>query len=70
MNAVAPGLTIADPDDPDEARAIAARLETLRGEIPMGRAGTADEVAEAACFLCSEQASYITGVVLPAAGGR
>lgn len=67
VNAVSPGLTLSDPAQADQ---IAARLETLRHEIPMQRAGTAEEVAEAVYFLCSERASYITGTILPAAGGR
>lgn len=36
---------------------------------PMGRLGEADEMAQAALFLCSEQASFITGVCLPVDGG-
>lgn len=67
VNAVAPGLTLSDPADTDR---IAARLDTMRGEIPMNRAGTADEVAEAVFWLCSDAASYVTGAVLPVAGGR
>jgi NAD(P)-dependent dehydrogenase (short-subunit alcohol dehydrogenase family) len=67
VNAVAPGLTLSDPA---ESCRIAARLDTMRGEIPMNRAGTADEVAEAVFWLCSDAASYVTGVVLPVAGGR
>jgi len=67
VNAVAPGLTLSDPA---ESGRIAARLDTMRGEIPMNRAGTADEVAEAVFWLCSDAASYVTGVVLPVAGGR
>jgi NAD(P)-dependent dehydrogenase (short-subunit alcohol dehydrogenase family) len=42
----------------------------MRNEIPMNRAGTADEVAEAVFWLCSDAASYVTGAVLPVAGGR
>ncbi len=38
-------------------------------EIPMGRLGTAQEVAEAVAFLASEKASYITGQVLAVNGG-
>jgi NAD(P)-dependent dehydrogenase (short-subunit alcohol dehydrogenase family) len=67
VNAVAPGLTLSDPAD---AGRIVARLDTMRGEIPMNRAGTAGEVAEAVFWLCSDAASYVTGVVLPVAGGR
>jgi len=67
VNAVAPGLTSTDPN---QAAAVAARLESMKGEIPMARAGTADEVAEGIFWLCSDAASYVTGVVLPVAGGR
>ena len=65
--AVAPGLTLTDPAlEP----LILARLAEMRGEIPLARAGTVNEVAEAVYWLCSEAASYCTGVVLPVAGGR
>jgi 3-oxoacyl-[acyl-carrier protein] reductase len=40
-----------------------------REEVPAGRLGTVDEVAGAAAFLCSEQASYVTGVALLVDGG-
>ena len=49
------------------------RRETERQLIsatPMGRLGSLDEVASVVIFLCSEDASYITGVVLPIDGGR
>jgi len=39
------------------------------GETPLGRLGTATEVAHAVLWLCSEQASYITGATLPVDGG-
>lgn len=38
--------------------------------IPLKRLGTADEVADAAIWLLSDQASYITGVVVDVSGGR
>jgi 3-oxoacyl-[acyl-carrier protein] reductase len=47
----------------DEAEAVA------RDEVPVGRLGTVDEIAAAAAFLCSEQASYVTGVALLVDGG-
>ena len=38
--------------------------------VPMGRAGRADEVAEAVIWLLSDAASYVTGAILPVSGGR
>lgn len=39
-------------------------------EVPLGRIGTAQEVADVVLFLCSEMSSYMTGGVLEVAGGR
>lgn len=44
-------------------------FERLEDMIPMGRVGQPEEVADAALFLASEDASYITGVELPVSGG-
>jgi 3-oxoacyl-[acyl-carrier protein] reductase len=38
--------------------------------IPLGRLSTPDDIASAACFLCSDEASMITGVALEVDGGR
>ena len=67
VNAVSPGLTLRDPAE--EAQVL-ARLETMRHEIPMGRPGTVEEIAAAVFWLCGSEASYITGAVIPVAGGR
>jgi 3-oxoacyl-[acyl-carrier protein] reductase len=62
VNAVAPGFIRTDmTKDLDEAQ--------LKQMIPMGRFGTAEEVAEAVAFLASEKASYITGTVINVNGG-
>jgi NAD(P)-dependent dehydrogenase (short-subunit alcohol dehydrogenase family) len=63
VNAVAPGLIATDIHPP-------GRLERLVPSTPIGRAGTAEEVAEAVMFLLSDAASYITGSVLRVGGGR
>jgi 3-oxoacyl-[acyl-carrier protein] reductase len=47
----------------------AARLAELRDQIPMRRFSDPAEVGPAVAFLASEQAGYITGVVLPVDGG-
>jgi NAD(P)-dependent dehydrogenase (short-subunit alcohol dehydrogenase family) len=38
--------------------------------VPIGRGGSAQEVAETVLWLCSPQASYVTGVTIDVAGGR
>lgn len=54
---------------PDTQGDREANLERLRQNIPLGREGRPEEVAAAALFLCSDEASYITGVALPVDGG-
>jgi NAD(P)-dependent dehydrogenase (short-subunit alcohol dehydrogenase family) len=67
VNAVAPGwvatrLSAGALNDPERSAAIMARL-------PLKRWGMPEDIARAVRFLCSEDASYITGVVLPVDGG-
>ena len=67
VNAVNPGLIVTDI----HAKAgIGDRIEKLAGSVPMGRVGTADEVANAVIWLLSAEASYITGAMVPVSGGR
>jgi NAD(P)-dependent dehydrogenase (short-subunit alcohol dehydrogenase family) len=67
VNAVSPGLIETDlhatAGQPD-------RLARMAPTVPMGRPGTAAEVAEAVIWLASDAASFITGAVLPVTGGR
>jgi NAD(P)-dependent dehydrogenase (short-subunit alcohol dehydrogenase family) len=44
-------------------------VETMAKMVPLGRAGTPDDIAAACSFLCSEQASYITGQIIGVNGG-
>jgi NAD(P)-dependent dehydrogenase (short-subunit alcohol dehydrogenase family) len=67
VNAVACGLI--ETDIHAEA-GDASRLQRYASRMPMGRAGQPHEVAQAIVWLLSEQASYVTGTVLPVAGGR
>ncbi|WP_372674546.1 SDR family oxidoreductase [Aquicoccus sp.] len=63
---VRPGLI----DTPIHARAgMAGRIEKVGPRMPMGRAGTPDEVANAIVWLLSDEASYITGSTLDVGGG-
>jgi 3-oxoacyl-[acyl-carrier protein] reductase len=43
--------------------------DTWKQMIPLGRLGTPDDVANAVCFLASEEAAYITGQVIAVNGG-
>lgn len=67
VNAVRPGIIDteihASGGDPDRASRMASQL-------PMNRAGSADEVAQSIVWLLSSQASYTTGSLLDVAGGR
>ncbi|CAM2909588.1 SDR family oxidoreductase [Methylobacterium mesophilicum] len=67
VNAVAPGIIAteihASGGEPD-------RVERLGPGVPMGRAGTAEEVAAPIAWLLSEEAAYTTGAILDVAGGR
>lgn len=65
VNAVAPGAieTAALASLPEESR------RGYEQEIPMKRLGQVEDIAEATCFLLSERASFITGVVLRVDGG-
>lgn len=68
VNAIAPGYIIAPMLNKFVNMGELDR-EALQKRIPMGCFGEADDVAKAALFLVSDDASYITGVTLPVDGG-
>jgi NAD(P)-dependent dehydrogenase (short-subunit alcohol dehydrogenase family) len=67
VNAVRPGIIDTDihasGGQPD-------RVRRLTPTIPLGRGGTASEVAYAIGWLCSEESSFVTGALLDVSGGR
>jgi len=67
VNAVRPGIIDTEIHD---SSGIPGRVKMMRDAIPMKREGTADEVADAIMWLCSDQSSYVTGSIIPVAGGR
>lgn len=72
VNAVCPGQTMTDRYISGYLQSGQTRedyLKTQAARVPLGRAGTPEELANAVLFLASERASYITGVALPVDGG-
>ncbi len=65
VNAVAPGFILTEMTEklPDKVK------EDYISNIPLGRPGTPEDIAEAVRFLISPSASYITGIVLNVSGG-
>jgi NAD(P)-dependent dehydrogenase (short-subunit alcohol dehydrogenase family) len=69
VNCIAPGFIATDMS----AKALngdPGRRQKVFSRTPMGRLGEPAEVADAALFLASDQASFLTGVVLPVDGGN
>ena len=79
VNAVCPGpidtpmlrVFVARPDQKSTAGQDPEELVRKRahGSVPLGRTGRPEEIANAALFLLSDEASFVTGVALPVDGG-
>ncbi|MCC6749538.1 MAG: 3-oxoacyl-ACP reductase FabG [Deltaproteobacteria bacterium] len=66
VNAIAPGFIATQMTDD---HVVGEAREKLLAAIPLGRMGTAHEVADAVEFLCSSRAAYVTGQVIRVNGG-
>ena len=76
VNTICPGYTRTDRlEELAESRVRAAGItkdqyyESLGKSVPIGRIGEADEFASVAAFLCSERASYVSGIAVAVDGG-
>lgn len=69
VNVVAPGAVMTPGLEASTMKSKAVQ-DAMAGAIPIGRIGTPEEMAAAICFLASDAAAFITGVVLPVDGGK
>jgi NAD(P)-dependent dehydrogenase (short-subunit alcohol dehydrogenase family) len=67
VNCVRPGFIYTDMH---ESAGEPARVDRLRSSIPLRRGGTPGDIANAICWLASDEASYCTGTFIDCAGGR
>jgi NAD(P)-dependent dehydrogenase (short-subunit alcohol dehydrogenase family) len=65
VNAIAPGPTVTPLTD----KWLPAQQDIIVAQIPLGRIGRPEDIANAALFLASDEASYITGICLDVNGG-
>lgn len=65
VNAIAPGPTRTPGTEP-----MGEALDELATTLPLGRPATPEEIANAALYLGSDEASYVNGAILPVDGGR
>ena len=68
VNTVTPSLVDTPMARDAEARGLVS-VDAMAAMVPLGRAGTPDDIAAACSFLCSDEGSYITGQVIGVNGG-
>ncbi len=66
LNSVRPGVTDTSMHDRNPGK----NLETRTAQIPLRRMGSPAEIAKVVAFLASEDASFITGAIIPVSGGE
>jgi NAD(P)-dependent dehydrogenase (short-subunit alcohol dehydrogenase family) len=69
VNAITPSLVDTPMARQAEIEGTIPGVDVIATMVPMGRAGTPEDLAEACSFLCSDKASYITGQALGVNGG-
>lgn len=69
INSICPGMTLT-PAVEKWSQEAPEQAEYIKSNIPLGRIGKPEDQANAAVWLCSDKAAYITGVNLPVDGGH
>ena len=64
-----PDCALLQADEHEHQTAYFKTVYLKYGKIPLGRAGTPDDIAGPAFFLCSDDARYVTGQILTVDGG-
>jgi len=67
--AIAPGIIMTERAQEMEGK-MPHIFEGLRNDIPLGRTGEMQDIAELVCWLMSDKAKYMTGITVPIDGGR
>lgn len=69
VNSICPGMTLTGAVE-QWAKEVPEQAKFVENDIPLGRLGEPEDQANAAVFLCSEKAAYITGINLAVDGGQ
>ena len=68
VNGIAPGTIVTGMNL--ERWKTPGAVEAVTGRTPLGRLGVPDDIGPAVVFLASDEASFVTGAILPINGGR